>query len=98
MVLIFEDIHWIDPSSLELLDLIRDEAKKSPILTIVSFRSEFDAQWVKAVGESLVTVRPLEPEYAELVVTELCGDRVLPSVLKQRVLEGRMEYRCSSKR
>src|SRR5215471_9590432 len=45
VVMIFEDAHWIDPTSRELLDLTIDRASRHPILLIVTFRSEFQQAW-----------------------------------------------------
>jgi hypothetical protein len=41
---VFEDVHWIDPTSMELLDLIVDRIPKMPVLLIITFRPEFASQ------------------------------------------------------
>ena len=41
--MLFEDVHWIDPTSLELLDLTVDRVPALPVLLIITFRPEFDA-------------------------------------------------------
>jgi predicted ATPase len=43
--MVFEDAHWIDPTSRELLDLILDRVSRLPILVIITFRSEFQHAW-----------------------------------------------------
>jgi len=43
--MVFEDAHWIDPTSRELLDLILDRVSRLPILVIITFRSEFQHDW-----------------------------------------------------
>ncbi len=50
--MIFEDVHWIDPTSLEVLGRTVDLVKTLPALLIVTFRPEFNAPWV---GQSHVT-------------------------------------------
>jgi class 3 adenylate cyclase len=42
---IFEDAHWIDPTSRELLDLIIDRVRRLPVLLVITFRPEFQAPW-----------------------------------------------------
>ena len=42
---IFEDVHWIDPTSLELLDRMIDEVPRLPILLLVTFRPDFEPPW-----------------------------------------------------
>ena len=52
VLMIFEDAHWIDPTSLEVFGRTVDQIKTLPVLLIVTFRPEFDAPWV---GQSHVT-------------------------------------------
>jgi class 3 adenylate cyclase len=43
--MVFEDAHWIDPTSRELLDLTLDRVGRMPVLIVVTFRSEFQPAW-----------------------------------------------------
>ena len=43
--MIFEDAHWIDPTSRELLDLTVEQVRSLPVLLIVTFRPEFQLPW-----------------------------------------------------
>ena len=52
LLMIFEDVHWIDPTSLEMLGQTVDRIKTLPALLIVTFRPEFNAPWV---GQAHVT-------------------------------------------
>src|SRR5207237_8249932 len=45
VLMLFEDAHWSDPTSLELFDLIIDRVPTLPLLLIVTFRSEFSPPW-----------------------------------------------------
>ena len=45
ILLVFEDIHWIDATSLELLSLVVDRAPELPLLLVVTFRPEFTPPW-----------------------------------------------------
>ncbi|MBS0642166.1 MAG: AAA family ATPase, partial [Proteobacteria bacterium] len=56
MLLLFEDVHWIDPTSRELLDLIIPRFHELPILMLVTFRPEFRPDWM---GRPHVTVLTL---------------------------------------
>ena len=53
VLIVFEDAHWIDPTSLELLDLTVDRLRSLPVLLIVTFRSEFQPPWI---GQPQVTI------------------------------------------
>ena len=46
VLVMFEDVHWIDPTSLELLDLMVDRVAALPILLIITFRPEFAPPWI----------------------------------------------------
>jgi hypothetical protein len=50
--MIFEDVQWVDPTSLEVLGRTVDRIKILPVLLIVTFRPEFNAPWA---GQSHVT-------------------------------------------
>ena len=52
VLMIFEDVHWIDPSSRELLDRAVDRAAGLPVLLLITFRPEFQPPWT---GRSHVT-------------------------------------------
>ncbi len=56
VLIVVEDIHWIDPTSLDLLDRIIARAGDRPVLVIVTFRAELQPTWV---GEPNVTMLPL---------------------------------------
>ena len=43
--MVFEDAHWIDPSSRELLDLAVDRVRRLPVLLVITFRPEFQPPW-----------------------------------------------------
>jgi len=45
VLMVFEDAHWIDPSSRELLDLTLDRVARLPVLVLVTFRPEFQQAW-----------------------------------------------------
>jgi predicted ATPase len=56
VLLVFEDAHWIDPTSLELLQLIVDRVQHLPVLLLLTFRPEFNPPWI---GQPHVTVLAL---------------------------------------
>lgn len=56
MFIVWEDAHWIDPTSLELLDRLVDAVEKLPVLVVITFRPEFKPAWI---GLPQVTVLAL---------------------------------------
>jgi tetratricopeptide (TPR) repeat protein len=57
ILMVFEDAHWVDPTSRELLDLTVERVGNLPILMIVTFRPEFQPSWT---GQPQVTMLPLD--------------------------------------
>ena len=45
VLMVFEDVHWIDPTSRELLDLTIDRIRQLPVLLLITFRPEFHSPW-----------------------------------------------------
>ena len=64
VLLIWEDIHWIDPTSLELLDHVVEQIQRLPILAIVTFRPEFKATWTGLPHTTALTLNRLERQQA----------------------------------
>lgn len=84
VLLLFEDAHWFDPSTLELLDLVVDRVRGLRVLLLVTYRPEFVPSWF---GQSQVTLLPLNRlgrHQVAALVGEVAGGRALPSA----VLEG----------
>ncbi len=63
-LMLFEDTHWIDPSTRELLDLIVDRYRRMPALLLITFRPEFQPPWggrsMSRVSCSIVSVTVME--------------------------------------
>ena len=56
VLMIFEDLHWADPSSRELLDLTAEQIARLPVLLVATFRPEFRSPWT---GQPYVTALSL---------------------------------------
>ena len=61
VLMIFEDVHWIDPTSLEVLGRTVDRLKTLAVLLIITFRPEFEPPWIGQPYVSLVAVPILWP-------------------------------------
>jgi predicted ATPase len=87
VLMIFEDVHWVDPTSLEVLGRTVDRLKTLGVLLIITYRPEFDPPWM---GRSYVTTLNLnrlgEREVAALV-ERVIGNRSLPESIRQDIVE-----------
>jgi predicted ATPase len=87
LLMIFEDVHWIDPTSLEVLNRTVDRIKTLPSLLIITFRPEFNAPWM---GQSRVTSRTLNrlgEQEAGTIIARLAGNKELPADVKAEIIE-----------
>jgi class 3 adenylate cyclase/predicted ATPase len=87
VLMIFEDAHWVDPTSLEVLGRIVDRIKTLQALLIVTSRPEFNAPWV---GQSLVTsltLNRLGEREAAAIIARLAGNKALPADVLAEIVE-----------
>jgi class 3 adenylate cyclase/predicted ATPase len=86
ILLVFEDAHWADATSLELLDLTVERVRQLPVLALFSFRPEFEPPWVGLPNVGTLTLGRLDRNDVESMVARVTGGRVPPAeVMKQIV-------------
>jgi predicted ATPase len=86
VLMFFEDAHWADRTSLELIDTLIGRLPDLPILLVVSFRSEFTAPWIGRTGVTLITLGRLTRRQARELATEVSREHVLPPLLLERIV------------
>ncbi|MDD2915531.1 MAG: BTAD domain-containing putative transcriptional regulator [Gallionella sp.] len=69
LLFIVEDLHWIDPSTLELLSLLVEQAGRGPLLAVFTTRPEFVPPWKNALKSALLLAPLDEDDAAEMVVS-----------------------------
>ena len=84
---IFEDAHWTDPTSLEVLGRTVDRIKTLPVLLIVTFRPEFDAPWVGQSHVTSLTLNRLGEREAAAIIARLAGNKALPADVLAEIVE-----------
>jgi class 3 adenylate cyclase/predicted ATPase len=87
VVMIFEDVHWIDPTSLELLSQTADRVRHLPVLLIVTFRPEFSPPWIGQPGVSSVTLNRLDPQDVSTLIDLMVGPKKLAADLMTEIVE-----------
>jgi class 3 adenylate cyclase/tetratricopeptide (TPR) repeat protein len=87
VLLIFEDIHWIDPTSRELLDLTIQRIEQLPIMAIATFRPEFQSPWASRSHVTTLTLVRLALEDSAALVRQIERDNVpLPEDVVQEIV------------
>jgi class 3 adenylate cyclase/predicted ATPase len=87
VLMIFEDVQWIDPTSLEVLGRTVDRIKTLPALLIITFRPEFNAPWVGQSHVTSLTLNRLGEREAAAIITRLVGNQKLPADVLAEIVE-----------
>ncbi len=86
VLMLFEDAHWADPSSLELLETLVRQITELPILLVISFRPEFVPPWFGRAGVSLVMLTRLDRRQSAALAAQVTGAHPLTPVLLERII------------
>jgi predicted ATPase len=87
VLMIFEDVHWVDPTSLEALGRTAGRLKTHGVLLIATYRPEFEPSWT---GRSYVTVfslNRLAEREVVAVIDRVKGNKALPESVRQEIIE-----------
>jgi class 3 adenylate cyclase/predicted ATPase len=87
LLMIFEDAHWIDPTSLEALNRTVDRVRALPALLIVTFRPEFNAPWMGQSRVTSLTLNRLGEVEAAAIITRLAGNKELSADVMADIVE-----------
>ena len=85
--MIFEDVHWIDPTSLEVLDRAVDRIRTMRVLLSVTFRPEFDPPWIGRSYVTALTINRLGQRDINVMIDRLVGNKLLPANIRQEIIE-----------
>jgi class 3 adenylate cyclase/predicted ATPase len=86
VVMVFEDAHWIDPTSRELLDLTVERVRGLPVLLIVTFRPEFRSPWTGQPQVTMLALNRLDRRDRAALVAQIAG-KTLPSEVADQIAE-----------
>jgi len=87
LLMIFEDAHWADPTSLELFSRIVDKIPTIHVLLIVTFRPEFDPPWIGSPHVTALTLNRLAERETAAIISRLVGNKSLPPSIRQDIIE-----------
>jgi class 3 adenylate cyclase/predicted ATPase/DNA polymerase III delta prime subunit len=82
----WEDLHWADPSTLELLPLFLDQVPTARMLTLLTFRPEFRPPWVMRSHMSQITLSRLSRTQVEEMVERVTGGKALSVEVVQQIV------------
>jgi class 3 adenylate cyclase/tetratricopeptide (TPR) repeat protein len=83
---IFEDVHWADATSLELLDLAVERVRHLPVLLLITFRPEYQAPWAGRPNVSMLGLGRLDLHQVQIMVEQMTAGRRLPDEVMRQII------------
>jgi class 3 adenylate cyclase/tetratricopeptide (TPR) repeat protein len=85
-LMLFEDAHWADPTTLEVLDLLIDRISAIPLLVVLTHRPEFQSRWSQYGHVTALNLSKLTRAQSSAMVSKLTGGKALPDELLEQIL------------
>jgi class 3 adenylate cyclase/predicted ATPase len=87
VLMIFEDVHWIDPTSLEALGRAVDPIRTLEVLLVVAHRPEFEAPWIGRPHVTALTLNRLGEREIDAMIDRVVGNKLIPIGIRQDIIE-----------
>ena len=87
VLMIFEDVHWIDPTSREMLDLTVERIRRLPVMLAITFRPEFLAPWGGRSHVTSLVLNRLDEANGQILVQSLAGRVGLGAEIVTKIVE-----------
>ena len=87
VLMIFEDAHWSDPTSLEAFGRAADRIANLPVLLLITFRPEFEPPWIGQPHVTSLTLNRLTRREVEALIDRVVGNKLLLATLRHDIIE-----------
>jgi class 3 adenylate cyclase/tetratricopeptide (TPR) repeat protein len=87
LLVLFEDIHWLDPSSQEALDAIIDEIRSHRVLFLLTHRPDFNSPWTGAGHVTTLSLNRLGRREVGAIIDSVVGGKAIPDEVQKQILE-----------
>jgi predicted ATPase/class 3 adenylate cyclase len=87
LLIVFEDAHWSDPTTLEVLSLAIERLASQRVLLIVTFRPEFTPSWGRPPHVTFLAIERLGRSDVGAIIDRVVGAKVLPADVRHDILE-----------
>ncbi|MGA8921964.1 MAG: AAA family ATPase, partial [Candidatus Dormiibacterota bacterium] len=87
VLMIFEDVHWIDPTSLEALGRTVDRIRTLGVLLLVTYRPEFEPPWIGRPNVTALTLSRLGEREIAAMIDHVTGNKPLPANIRRDIVE-----------
>jgi class 3 adenylate cyclase/predicted ATPase len=87
VLIIFEDIHWSDPTTREMLDLLIDRVPTMQVLVIITFRPEFSPPWIGRPQVTLISLSRLPARQRAEMISHVVHGKALPREIIAQIVD-----------
>ncbi len=87
VLMIFEDVHWLDPTSLEVLGRTIDRLKMLGVLLAVTYRPEFEPPWIGRPYVTALNLNRLGEREIAAMIDRVTGNKAMPEGIRQDIIE-----------
>ncbi|MBV8799187.1 MAG: adenylate/guanylate cyclase domain-containing protein, partial [Alphaproteobacteria bacterium] len=87
VLMIFEDAHWIDPTSLEVFGRVVDRVRTCRVLLLLTFRPEFEAPWIGQPHVTTLIINRLTQRDVGAMIGRVLGNKLIPATIRQDIIE-----------
>src|SRR5207249_4059687 len=87
ILFIIEDVHWVDPTTQDLIGRIIDRLRNTRVLMIITYRPEYVPPWVGQTQVSSLDLNRLSPHNCMQLIARECGGRALPDAVVEQIIE-----------
>ena len=87
VLMIFEDVHWIDPTSLEVLGRAIERVRTFGVLLIVTYRPEFEPPWIGRPHVTALTINRLAQRDVDAMIDRVVGNKLIPANIRRDIIE-----------
>ena len=86
VLMIFEDVHWIDPTTLDVLSTVIDRLQHAAVLLVITYRPEFEPPWGDYSHVTIQALNRLSPEQGARMVGMVTGGKALPEEVLDQII------------
>ena len=87
VLMVWEDVHWSDPTTRESLDLLIDRVPTLRVLVILTFRPEFTPHWIGRPHVTMFTLNRLPRRQGAEIVAHVTGGKALPKEISDQIVD-----------
>jgi predicted ATPase len=87
VLMIFEDVHWVDPTSLEVLGRTVDRLRTLGVMLIVTYRPEFEPPWIGRPYVTALSLNRLGEREIVAMIDRVAGNKALPESIRHDIIE-----------